>query len=148
MMYYETMYIVHPALESGRLKDLIISIEQHMHTLGGATCAINVWGKKKLAYPINKEKYGMYILLQFKSDGSFNKDFNTSLDHNSNVLSYLTTKIDEETVLLDLPNLDEQLGLSNSSNNQEKKSIESNTPLVKKSENDDSSIDTNTKEDK
>ena len=70
MNYYETMYIVHPALESGRLKDLILSIESNLVDLGGKTCTIEVWGKKKLAYPINKEKYGMYVLLQFEADGS------------------------------------------------------------------------------
>ena len=113
MMYYETMYIVHPALEAGRLKDLILSVEKSMHNAGGETCAINIWGKKKLAYPINKEKYGMYILFQFKSDGSSNKEFNLGLEHNANVLAYLTTKIEEEGVLLDLPDLDNQLGLSN-----------------------------------
>ena len=67
MINYETMYIVHPALESGRLKDLILSVEKSMHNLGGKTTAINVWGKKKLAYPINKERYGMYILFQFQN---------------------------------------------------------------------------------
>ena len=76
MTYYETMYIVHPAIESGRLKDLILSVEKNMHNLGGETCAISVWGKKKLAYSINKERYGMYVLFQFKSNGSSNKDFN------------------------------------------------------------------------
>ena len=116
MMYYETMYIVHPALEAGRLKDLILSIEKSMHNVGGETCAINVWGKKKLAYPINKEKYGMYILFQFKSDGSSNKEFNLGLEHNANVLAYLTTKIEEEGILADLPDLDNQLGLSNIKN--------------------------------
>tara|TARA_B110000014_G_C19669511_1_gene351619 strand:+ start:99 stop:536 length:438 start_codon:yes stop_codon:yes gene_type:complete len=104
---------VHPALEAGRLKDLILSVEKSMHNAGGETCAINIWGKKKLAYPINKEKYGMYILFQFKSDGSSNKEFNLGLEHNANVLAYLTTKIEEEGVLLDLPDLDNQLGLSN-----------------------------------
>ena len=112
MMYYETMYIVHPALEAGRLKDLILSVEKSMDNVGGETCAINVWGKKKLAYPINKEKYGMYILFQFKSDGSSNKEFNLGLEHNTNVLAYLTTKIEEEEILADLPDLDNQLGLS------------------------------------
>ena len=116
MNYYETLYIVHPALESGRLKDLILSVEKLMHNLGGETCAINVWGKKKLAYPINKEKYGMYILFQFKSEGSSNKEFNLALDHNANVLSYLTTKIEEEKILSELPDLDNQLGLSSIKN--------------------------------
>jgi len=103
---------VHPALEAGRLKDLILSVEKSMDNVGGETCAINVWGKKKLAYPINKEKYGMYILFQFKSDGSSNKEFNLGLEHNTNVLAYLTTKIEEEEILADLPDLDNQLGLS------------------------------------
>ncbi len=116
MINYETMYIVHPALESGRLKDLILSVEKSMHNLGGKTTAINVWGKKKLAYPINKERYGMYILFQFQNDGKSNKEFNLGLDHNSNILAYLTTKIDADSIISDLPNLDEQLGLSTSKN--------------------------------
>ena len=45
MLYYETMYIAHPALEGGRLKDLILSIEKSMNKLEGKTCTINVWGK-------------------------------------------------------------------------------------------------------
>ena len=127
MNYYETMYIVHPAIESGRLKDLILSVEKNMNNLGGETCAINVWGKKKLAYAINKEKYGMYILFQFKNDGKPNKDFNLGLDHNANILAYLTTKIDEGSVLNDLPDLDNQLGLSFSTNENDSKSMNQNT---------------------
>ena len=113
MVYYETMYIVHPALEAGRLKDLILSIESSLNDLGGKTKTIEVWGKKKLAYPINKEKYGMYVLLQFESDGSKNAEFNTTLDHNTNVLAYLTTKIDTDQLLSDVGSLDNQLGLLN-----------------------------------
>ena len=107
MLYYETMYIVHPALESGRLKDLVLSIEKSLVSLGGKICVIEVWGKKKLAYPINKEKYGMYILLQFEADGLKNKEFNLILEHNTNILSYLTTKIDQNQLLSNIPSLDE-----------------------------------------
>ena len=139
MMYYETMYIVHPALEAGRLKDLILSVEKSMHNAGGETCAINAWGKKKLAYPINKEKYGMYILFQFKSDGSSNKEFNLGLEHNTNVLAYLTTKIEAEGVLSDLPDLDNQLGLStikNEDTNKNNESKDSETPKAEESNDD------------
>ena len=154
MTYYETMYIAHPALESGRLKDLILSVEKSLHTLGGETCAINVWGKKKLAYAINKERYGMYILFQFKNDGASNKEFNLGLEHNANVLAYLTTKIEEEGVLADLPNLDEQLGLSNKtpkdteSTNESEDSSNSKTESSDEAPVDDSSSDDNNKEDK
>ncbi len=142
MTYYETMYIVHPALEAGRLKDLILSVEKSMHNGGGETCAINVWGKKKLAYPINKEKYGMYILFQFKSNGSSNKEFNLGLEHNANVLAYLTTKIEEEGVLLDLPDLDNQLGLSTIKSEDTNKNDESKDSVTSKTE-DSSSDDKN-----
>ena len=110
MMYYETMYIVHPAIESGRLKDLILSVEKNMLNLGGQTCAISVWGKKKLAYSINKERYGMYVLFQFKSD--------------------------EDSILHDLPSLDNQLGLSNSTETivKEEKSEEETTSEEKSEE--------------
>ena len=119
MLYYETMYIAHPALEGGRLKDLILSIEKSMDKLGGKTCAINVWGKKKLAYSINKEKYGVYILFQFQSEGSNNKTFNLELEHNPNVLAYLTTKINEDEILQDISDLDIQLGLSKPSSSEQ-----------------------------
>ena len=142
MTYYETMYIVHPALEAGRLKDLILSVEKSMHNGGGETCAINVWGKKKLAYPINKEKYGMYILFQFKSNGSSNKEFNLGLEHNTNILAYLTTKIEEEGVLLDLPDLDNQLGLSTIKSEDTNKNDESKDSVTSKTE-DSSSDDKN-----
>ena len=111
MSHYETMYIAHPALEGGRLKDLILSVEQSMNQLGGTTHVIDVWGKKKLAYPINKEKYGIYILLQFENKGSTNKEFNLELEHNPNILAYLTTKIDQNKILTDIADLDVQLGL-------------------------------------
>ena len=112
MSHYETMYIAHPALEGGRLKDLILSVEQSMNQLGGTTHVIDVWGKKKLAYPVNKEKYGIYILLQFENKGSTNKEFNLELEHNPNILAYLTTKIDQNKILTDIADLDVQLGLA------------------------------------
>ncbi len=144
MTYYETMYIVHPALEAGRLKDLILSVEQSMHNLGGETCALNVWGKKKLAYTINKEKYGMYVLFQFKNNGESNKDFNLGLEHNTDVLAYLTTKINQDSILSDLPDLDTQLGLSSkniNSTTEEKSDLIENSDAPSASKTDDSSIE-------
>tara|TARA_B100000965_G_scaffold39803_1_gene29279 strand:- start:11 stop:484 length:474 start_codon:yes stop_codon:yes gene_type:complete len=134
MAYYETMYIVHPALEAGRLKDLILSVESTLKELGGKTHNIDAWGKKKLAYPINKEKYGMYVLLQFEADGSKNKELNTTLDHNTNILAYLTTKIDKEQLLSDVASLDNQLGLTNDTQSDNTKSVSDEKPTEQSTE--------------
>ena len=151
MAYYETMYIVHPALEAGRLKDLILSVESTLKELGGKTHNIDAWGKKKLAYPINKEKYGMYVLLQFEADGSKNKELNTTLDHNTNILAYLTTKIDKEQLLSDVASLDNQLGLTNDTQSDDTKSddtksVSDEEPKVKSTEDSKEVLDNETDE--
>ena len=109
MKFYETLYIVHPALESGRLKDIILDIESMLKNNGGDVVSTDIWGKKKLAYLIDKQKYGTYVLIQFKSDGSGNSQFNMNLEHNPNILRYLTTKIDESDIVTDLDDIDAQL---------------------------------------
>ena len=48
MNYYETLYIVHPALESGRLKDIISSMNDTFKRLDLNIIGIDVWEKRNL----------------------------------------------------------------------------------------------------
>ena len=109
MNYYETLYIVHPALEAGRLKDNILNVEKVLSEKGGTVLATDIWGKKKLAYYIDKQKYGNYVLIQFKSDGSGNNNYNIELEHNPNILAYMTIRIEEGDVAEDPQSIDVQL---------------------------------------
>ena len=109
MNYYETLYIVHPALESGRLKDIILSLEEKLKNLGGKVLSIDLWGKKRLAYLIDKQKYGTYVQLQFTGEGNCISSFGLELGHNPNVLSYLTTLIEEADVAKQGNDLDTQI---------------------------------------
>ena len=120
MKFYETLYIVHPALESGRLKDIILDIESMLKNNGGDVVSTDIWGKKKLAYLIDKQKYGTYVLIQFKSDGSQNSQFNMNLEHNPNILRYLTTKIDESDIATELDDIDAQLNTGHAPEGSEK----------------------------
>ncbi|MFQ6614579.1 MAG: 30S ribosomal protein S6 [Fidelibacterota bacterium] len=67
MRYYETLYIVNPNYELERLDAVIKTVGSVLDKTAGVT-VINhrIWGKKRLAYPIEKHKYGTYILLQFE----------------------------------------------------------------------------------
>jgi ribosomal protein S6 len=42
MNYYETLYIVHPSLESGRLKDIILSVEESLKKIRSSPLAIKI----------------------------------------------------------------------------------------------------------
>jgi len=99
MKYYETLYIAHPILETGRLKDTIENIQKLVKKNEKNTIlCTEVWGKKKLAYPIEKQKYGTYILEQYSGDGHMIDDVNKEMEHNVNVLAYMTVEISKEEI--------------------------------------------------
>ena len=129
MNYYETLYIIHPALDAGRVKEIVLSVNQTLEGVGGSVAAIDVWGKKKLAYEIDKQKYGTYILVQFTGDGSGNAKFNVELEHNPNILSYLTLKIEEHKILTQPQSLDDQItGTSPSTDRKSSADVTDKTP--------------------
>ena len=74
---------------------MVLSVRKVLESAGGKPEAVDVWGKKKLAYEIDKQKYGTYVLIQFMGDGSGNAKLNMELEHNPNVLRYLNIKIEE-----------------------------------------------------
>ena len=121
MNYYETLYIIHPALDAGRIKEMVLSVNETLEKTGGSVAAIDVWGKKKLAYEIDKQKYGTYVLVQFTGDGSGNANFNVELEHNPNVLAYLTIKIEEHKIIKNAISLDEQLSGTNTGGDKQAK---------------------------
>lgn len=65
MRYYEALYIVNPNYEQDRLEAVIKEVDAEVAQFAKV---INhyVWGKKRLAYPIEKHKYGTYVLLHLE----------------------------------------------------------------------------------
>ena len=109
MKYYETLYIVHPALESGRLKDIILSVEDGLKKMGGNPLTLELWGKRKLAYFIDKQKYGTYVLVQYNGEGRCTRDFSVELEHNPNILAYITTSIEKDEIINQEKDLETQI---------------------------------------
>ena len=100
MGIYETTYILHPALQEGRLNDIVNTIEKKAVSLGAEILYSDNWGRKKLAYYIDKEKYGTYIFFQYKlSDLSNLKELSGEFEHNPNILRYLNIKIEEQDIM-------------------------------------------------
>ena len=99
MKFYETTYIVHSALQEGRLNDITESINTFVKSAGGEILYSDNWGRKKLSYMIDKQKYGTYIYFQFKIlDNSHIKNLKMEFEHNPNILRSLIVKIDEVDV--------------------------------------------------
>ncbi|MBK54050.1 MAG: 30S ribosomal protein S6 [Candidatus Marinimicrobia bacterium] len=74
MRYYESLYIVNPNFEQGKLDDVMKTVAETISEFGFKTINHFVWGKKRLAYNIQEHKYGSYVLLHFETDSSENLD--------------------------------------------------------------------------
>lgn len=93
-MHYELTYIVSalvPETEHGALQTEVLANfkKAKAEILSGPTSL----GRKKLAYPILKQKHGFYVVIEFKlEDTQELKDLETSLRHNKNILRHLVIK--------------------------------------------------------
>ena len=99
MNNYEIVYIIHPALQEGRLIDIKSKIHEKITSFKGKVLYDDSWGKKKLAYAIDKQKYGTYLFCQFLLEGKDVQAINTDCELNSNILRHLITRIDSSQIL-------------------------------------------------
>jgi small subunit ribosomal protein S6 len=67
MNMYETVVILNPSLSDDDTKAIIDKITEIISAAGGEMLKIDVWGKRKLAYEMNKQKIGNYFLLIYKT---------------------------------------------------------------------------------
>jgi small subunit ribosomal protein S6 len=64
---YELLYIVHPDLE-GSTDKVTEKVTGFINRPGGKVTSQEDWGKRKLAYPISKNDFGVYVLVNFTID--------------------------------------------------------------------------------
>jgi len=68
MRVYESVFIVKPSLSEEEVNKTIELIEGTITGKGGEIIKVDRWGKRPLAYEINKQKEGFYVLLNFNAD--------------------------------------------------------------------------------
>ena len=97
MRYYETIYIVDPNLDNTILEKTMTEIGQELEKTKAKIINHRDWGKKRLAYQVDKQKYGSFILLQFEIEElSKMNDFDSWLKLNSLVLRHMTVSLDNK----------------------------------------------------
>ena len=93
MKYFETLYIVNPNFEQSRLDTIIKDVEKNVGKFGNII-GHNIWGKKKLAYQIDNQKYGTFVLLHFETEeGSGIAGFESYMKLNISVIRAQTIRL-------------------------------------------------------
>jgi len=96
LRYYETLFIVHPNYEQERLNSVIKMVEGHIAEIGGHVLAVDDWGKRRLAYPIEKQKSGNYVLIYFEAEPSAVVELQTWFELQAQILAQLVVRLDEK----------------------------------------------------
>ncbi len=97
MSFYETLYIVDPNLENKSLEKTMNEIGKELEKTKSKIINHRVWGKKRLAYSIERQKYGSYILIQFEGgDQQKMVEYDTWMRLNNSVLRHMTVLLNEK----------------------------------------------------
>tara|TARA_A100001037_G_scaffold82982_1_gene74985 strand:- start:5404 stop:5832 length:429 start_codon:yes stop_codon:yes gene_type:complete len=95
MRYYETIYIVHPDFEDSRLDEIMSSVDKQIEKNCDEIVNSYVWGKRRLAYNINKISYGTYVIVHYSAKNSFMKELNSWMKIQENILANMTIRLEE-----------------------------------------------------
>ena len=91
MRDYELVYIVHPDLDENAFKDVVDRISTWIKEAGGTVQKIDVWGKRRLAYPIRKQNEGQYVLVQMSIPPTYSAELERNLRFLEPVMRFLIT---------------------------------------------------------
>lgn len=92
---YELLYIVHPDLESSIDKS-IDRVRSYVEKRDGKIIYEENWGKRKLAYPINKTDVGIYVLWYFNAPKNKIASIEKDLRINEEVMRFMLLVAEEK----------------------------------------------------
>ncbi len=95
MAVYETMFILQPELESETETALVDNLQAVIQKLGGEIGKTDDWGKRKLAYEIDKFTEGHYYLLQFTGSHEIIPELEHFFRVNDAVIRFVIVREDE-----------------------------------------------------
>lgn len=93
MRHYEMLVLMSAELEEP--KEEVEKIEEVVRNLGGEVAKIDVWGKKRLAYPIQKKNEGIYVLFNFKLEPAQTFELKRVLGLRGNIYRQMIILLDE-----------------------------------------------------
>ena len=94
-MHYETVFILTPVLSDQQMKEAVEEFEKVLTDNGATIVNEEIWGLRKLAYPIQKKSTGFYNLVEFDADPTIVKKIETAFRRDERVLRFLVFRLDK-----------------------------------------------------
>jgi|SRR5215471_10767561 small subunit ribosomal protein S6 len=92
---YEELFIVKPDAPEEEVDQYVEQLQTQLKASGATVDKVEKWGKRKLAYRVDKYREGSYVLLQFTAAPDTVHELERRLRVSDLVLKFLTVRIDE-----------------------------------------------------
>ena len=101
MRIYEELFIAKPDAPDEEVDQFVEQLRTHLTGHGATVDKIEKWGKRRLAYKVDKYREGAYVLLQFTAGPETVKELERRLRVSDLVIKFITVRIDETLKRLD-----------------------------------------------
>ncbi|MBK6807316.1 MAG: 30S ribosomal protein S6 [Sandaracinaceae bacterium] len=102
---YETIYILRPNVDSAEAEKVATRVREVMGRLNATLTKVDTWGKRRMAYPIQKHTRGIYVYLRYVGFGDIVAELERNLRLLDAVMRFqtivLADKIDPASVTVD-----------------------------------------------
>ncbi|MCR4420746.1 MAG: 30S ribosomal protein S6 [Clostridia bacterium] len=96
MRAYEVMYVLRPDLEEEEIAAQIERFNRLIQEEGGEVEQVSRWGKRRLAYEVNRFREGYYVLLHFRSRPAAARELERVFKISDQVIRYLIVRRPEK----------------------------------------------------
>ena len=99
MRPYELMVIIDPEVEERAVEP---SLQKFLNVLtndGGTIEKVDIWGRRRLAYEIQKKSEGIYAVVNFTSEPATAKELDRQLSLNETIMRTKITRPEEQKVV-------------------------------------------------
>jgi small subunit ribosomal protein S6 len=93
---YEVLFIINPNTEEADVDALVNQLSDVATNQGAKVAKVDRMGRRRLAYPIQKFKEGIYVVLTLEGTGSEIAELERRMRVSDAIIRYLTVRIDED----------------------------------------------------
>ena len=99
MRIYELVFIIKPDLPQEEIDQVVETVDSSLKEMGATIDKVDQWGKKRLAYKVQKYSDGYFVLIQYSLESTGDdipQEIERRLRVAEPVIKYMTIRIDED----------------------------------------------------
>lgn len=99
MRQYETAFLISPNLSEEDMEKIILQMADIVSKKKGKMIKQDVWGKRKLAYPIQKFEEAVYVFFHYEGESGIPTELERRFKQTESVMRYLTVRKETKEVV-------------------------------------------------